>query len=469
LPKEKTKARAKNKKAPAPDVQKQPEAPEKKGGPLPAARTAEQLEATGSSPGGSAGRAQMATDLQGSVGNTRVSRIVEQGGGESEGEADRVADSVMRAPESQFQNGANASAPAQAPSIQRLRSHQQVQRQTVEEADLSVLRGALLFNIQRAHAITSDRAARQRLSQLENRIPSMTADQLRAAISTVQRQARAALRGLSSGNMALTPSATPSTLDWLQDDPDQVVQESRNHQLHQLLQVLSNSTSFGGRNIRRLLGEMNMTLNDIRWFANSNVGFGAATAFNGVSGTPPRPQFDLILGPSVLVMMNRPDEDMVPTLYHEIYHVYEQFRQVARGGRRARPNLSQREMRRRAGLLSGTAVSGDTRFATEATGFARMVESELFAELIEHSALQDPSQTGPRTVMTGQGIITTNNPRDSEAEVAEGLRQLRLIFGDTEGRRIAMALLRRANREPTIHATTRRMFRTWVEQIFPAP
>jgi len=94
LPKEKTKAKAKRKKGPSPDVQKGTEAPEKKGGPLPAARSAEQLEAIGSSPGGSAGRAQLVSDLQGSAGNTRVARMVDQAGDESEGEADRVARQV---------------------------------------------------------------------------------------------------------------------------------------------------------------------------------------------------------------------------------------------------------------------------------------------------------------------------------------------------------------------------------------
>ena len=351
--------------------------------------------------------------------------------------------------------------------IQQQSGDAQVQRATVEEADISVLRAALLDGIREAHAFTRDQAARAQLDALEAQIPTMTAAQLRAAIPGVQQMAQSAQTAATSSEQALTPSSQPSTLDPLVDDFDLVTQASRNHQLYKLIQLLTTSQSFGAKNIRLMLSQMRTDLNSIHWFANNNVGFAAATVLEGVSGTPASAQIKVILGPSMIVMMSNPNEDMVPTLYHEIYHAYERFRTETRGKLPARPNLSQTEMQRRLTQLQGTPVAGDAGFGPIALSHARSVESELFADLITHSALQDPSVKGRTRTVATPSIITLNNARTTEGKIESGLEEIKLIFGETEGRRIALDLSSRANAEALIHADTRQMFQQLVARVFP--
>jgi len=376
---------------------------------------------------------------------------------------------------------AGAYAPATVPG-KRLLAHElthvmqqqsgdvQLQRQTVDEADMSVLRAALLDGIRTAHAFTSDQLVRTQLETLEAQIPTMTAAQLRAAIPGVQRTAQASQTSATSGDRPLTPSSRTPTLDPLQDDADLVIEESRNHQLYQLIQLLNTSRSFGATNIRMMLSQMHTDLNHVHWFANSDVGFAAATVLESVTGTPASAQIKVVIGPSMLILMNRPNEDMVPTLYHEIYHTWEQFRTQSRGSLPARPNLSQDEMTRRLGQLQGTSVAGDASFGTSALGQARSVESELFADLITHSGLQDPSVLGrTRTVGTSRFIVTLNNARTIQGQIEAGLQDIKLIFGAAEGRRIALALRARANTEALIHPNSRQMFQQLVDDVFPAP
>jgi hypothetical protein len=354
--------------------------------------------------------------------------------------------------------------------IQQQFYDRRLQRQTTDEADLSVLRAALLDGIRRAHAFTSDQLVRTQLETLEAQIPTMTAAQLRAAIPGVQRTAQSSQTAATSADKPLTPSSRTPTLDPLQDDADLVIEESRNHQLYQLIQLLNTSRSFGATNIRMMLSQMHTDLNHIHWFANSDVGFAAATVLESVSGTPASAQIKVVIGPSMLILMNRPNEDMVPTLYHEIYHTWEQFRTQSRGSLPARPNLSQDEMTRRLGLLQGTAVAGDASFGTNALGQARSVESELFADLITHSGLQDPSVLGrTRTVGTSRFIVTLNNARTIQGQIEAGLQDIKLIFGAAEGRRIALALRARANAEALIHPNTRQVFQQLVDDVFPIP
>lgn len=352
--------------------------------------------------------------------------------------------------------------------IQQQSGGRQLQRQTVEESDISVLRAALLDGIREAHAFSRNPAERTRLETLEAQIPTMTAAQLRAAIPGVQQLAQAAQTAATSADKPLMPSSQAPTLDPLQDDADLVIQESRSYQLYQLIQLLNASRSFGATNIRLMLSQMHTDLDHIHWFANSDVGFAAATVLESVSGTPPTAQIKVVIGPSLLVLMNRPTEDIVPTLYHEIYHSYEQFRTQSRGALPARPNLSQDEMRRRIGLLRGTALAGDAGFGAIALSHARSVESELFADLITHSGLQDPSVLGrDRTVAAGGFVITLNNARTIQGQIEAGLEEIKLIFGQTEGRRIALALRARANAEAFIHPDTRQMFQQLVDSVFP--
>jgi hypothetical protein len=385
-----------------------------------------------------------------------------------EQEADRIADQVMRMPDpgSRIASGPGPSAPA---TVIGQTAAPRVQRQTAQEADVNVLRAALLEQIREAYALTDDQQVRERLGTLRDRVPTMTADQLRAEIPGVQQLARARVQAVRTGRMALQPRAQPSTLDPLVDDADQVIQEDRNHQLFLMIQMITASTSFGGRNIQRLLQEMNTTLNNISWFAASDVGFGAATELTGVSGTPPTAQIEVTLGPSMLVLMNRPTEDMIPVLYHELYHAWDNFRSQARGALPARPNLAEAEMTRQGGMLAGTARAGDIALIPEATSFARSQEGELFARLVEHSALQDPyfAGRGPRTVLTGSGLIMVNNRARVWSVVRESLEQLSVIFGVATARTIALSLVARANSEPLIHPNTRTMFRDLVDEVLP--
>jgi hypothetical protein len=110
MPKTKTLAESKDSKTPVPTVQKQPETPEKKGGPLPGAPTSGLMMVRGQS-AGAPGRARTMAGLQRTVGNTRISRLLNTtiqtkltiGSPNDiyEQEAHRTAEAVMRMPESQ--------------------------------------------------------------------------------------------------------------------------------------------------------------------------------------------------------------------------------------------------------------------------------------------------------------------------------------------------------------------------------
>jgi len=423
---------------------------------MPAPHAPQRLQTTSCACGGECPRCRDAPAIHAKL-------AVGEPGDAFEQEADRVADQVMRMPDSP--GAARAGPVAGRIAAPRL------QRQTAQEADVNVLRAALLEQIRVAYGLSDDSQVRERLGTLRDQAPTMTADQLRAEIPGVQQLAQTRVQAVTTGRMALQPRAQPSTLDPLADDFDQVVQEDRNYQLYQMIQMLAASTSFGGRNIQRLLGDMNTTLNAISWFAAGEVGFAAATELTGVTGTPPAAQIEVMLGPSMLMLMNRPTEDMIPVLYHELYHTWEKFRSQARGALPARPNLAEAEMTRQGAMLAGNAPAGDVALVGEATEFARSQESELFARLVEHSALQDPYFAGrsPRTVLTASGLITVNNRTRVWSVVRESLEQMGVIFGTAAARTIALRLVTRANTEPLIHPDTRTMFRELVDEVFPPP
>src|SRR5262249_54644325 len=110
-----------------------------------------------------------------------------------------------------------------------------VQRQTAAEADLTVLRAALLEHIRNAIAFTDDEQVRARLTTLRDQAATMTAAQLRAAIPGVQQLAAAGQTAMTSTRAAIQPRAQPSTLDPLVDDADAVIRESRGYHLHQMI------------------------------------------------------------------------------------------------------------------------------------------------------------------------------------------------------------------------------------------
>jgi hypothetical protein len=105
MSKTKIQAQAPKKIPPPPTVQQQPEQPEKEGGPLPAARTADVMTSKGPGPG-TADRARMMTGMQQAVGNTRLSRMLDtpvqaqpvEGGADNvdEQEAEQTAETVMQ-------------------------------------------------------------------------------------------------------------------------------------------------------------------------------------------------------------------------------------------------------------------------------------------------------------------------------------------------------------------------------------
>ncbi len=355
---------------------------------------------------------------------------------------------------------------------QILRGGEALRRQTAEEADLSVLRGALLEAIRVARTISADRKTRARLDALKARVPSMTADELRAELPKLQKKAGKAMAGVTSGKVKVKPRAAPSTLDPLEDNPFKVVEEGRAHHLYLTIQFISKSKSFGAQGIRKMLKAMNVTLGDIAWYAHVDAGFAAATALTGVSGNPPKAEIEIVLGSSMLVLMNRPDEDLLPTFYHEIYHAYERFRLQKRGSLAARPNLALTEMKRRVALLAGTPLKGDAAFAADAETFARSVESELYAELLSHSAMQDPVlvKQGSRTLGLGTGIVILNQVRAMEGEIEQYLEQIKALFGESKGGKIARQLLARARQEGLVHSATADMFEKTVDFVFwPIP
>ncbi len=352
-----------------------------------------------------------------------------------------------------------------------------VQRATDEEANLSVLRGSLLDELRQARSFSRNLRERRRLTEIESRVGTMSAEELRAAIAEIQPLATRNRKQATQGAKPLTPTSTAPkhSEDDLISDPDRVIDESRNHQVYLLVRLLKKSSVFGARGIRRMLQEMGTDLDHVKWVPVNEAGFAAAVPAPKISGN--RAEVTVMLGPTMLMLMNRPDEDVVPTLYHEISHAYLLFRRVARGGKKAVPNLSEREMDVRARQLAGTPFAGDVKaFAGGAVEFARSVESELYAELIEHSALQDPAQRkrGPRTIGLGLpgggiGTVTLNVASRTEGQIAELLGKLKVLFGDADGGRIARLLAQRADSDPFVHPESRKMFRKLVEQEFPQP
>jgi hypothetical protein len=77
MAKTKTKAKTRGKQPAGPDIQEKTEQPDQQTGPVPNTRMAEQLAMTGSG-AGTINRARMMTDMQQSVGNNRLSRMLDK-------------------------------------------------------------------------------------------------------------------------------------------------------------------------------------------------------------------------------------------------------------------------------------------------------------------------------------------------------------------------------------------------------
>ena len=344
-----------------------------------------------------------------------------------------------------------------------------IRRTSVAEAELTVLRAALLEAIRTLRGLTQAGPARTRLIRLRDRLPAMGAAEMRRHLQTLQSAAARAVTRTQLGAQRLTPRSTPSLLDPIMDDADRVIREGRRHELYLLHQVIRRSRSHSGRNIKRMLRLMRTSLQQIRWFAANNVGFTAAQSFLGASGSPPSARFEIYLGPSMLVMMNRPSEEMLPVLAHEVYHAYETFRRMRRGALPARTNLSEEEMNRRIGMLAGTSRRASMSYGGDARTFSRTAESELLAELIQHSGYQDPAMRRhqQRTIHLGSHLASVGDRQSNEADIRMRLRQIDTLFGATDGKAIALRLLARVRSERFFHPNSRTFLQQQIAAIFP--
>lgn len=304
----------------------------------------------------------------------------------------------------------------------------------------------------------------QELEGLRERVPQMGEDELRIELANIASEAQTAGSSLATPDTRVMPSSTPPSADLLLE-PDLRIQQAKQHNLHRLIQYLNaiSGTSGGdtGRNIGRMFREMNITPANIEWHINLRArGLVAAMTYRGVRGFPPSANIRITIGNRGYLYLQNPDlRFIIPTMYHELYHAYEFF------SLHAKPNFSREEMRSFIQQLqSGTNpqyASDVTAHGSSAIGYAFYVESEMIAELMAHSSLQDPSIGGtssPRTV----NLL----PR-SEEEVRLRLRELRMFYGLATARQIAEQLLRRADNEPWLHATTRRRFREIVDMEIP--
>lgn len=348
-----------------------------------------------------------------------------------------------------------------------------IQRTTDQAADLTVLRAALSRELNRVRAMTPAGPGRDALESLRARIPRMEADELRSELAGISSRAQSSQSALATTGTRVAPSPTPPSAD-LVTEADLHLEQARRYNLHRLIRHLDNlstSTSPTGRNIGRMFREMNTGPANVEWHINIEArGITAAVTYRGTRGTPPAADIRIIIGFRGYLFLQNPDPHLIlPTLYHELYHAYEHFRESDRGqALPARPNFSRAEMARLIEQLesgSDPQLAGDAaRHGASALGHAFYVESEMMAELMAHSALQEPSIApgGPGSPRT------THLVARSEEEVRYRLRELRMMYGLAAARRIAEALLHRADNEPWLHEATRRRFLELVDMVVPA-
>lgn len=347
-----------------------------------------------------------------------------------------------------------------------------IQRTTDRAADLAVLRAALSREVNRVRAMTPAGPGRDALESLRERIPRMEADELRTELAGISLRAQSSQSALATTGTRVTPSSTPPSADPV-TEAELHLEQARRYNLHRLirhLDTLSTSTSPTGQNIGRMFREMNTGPANVEWHINIEArGITAAVTYRGARGAPPAADIRIVIGFRGYLFLQNPDPHLIlPTLYHELYHAYEHFRESDRGqALPARPNFSRAEMARLIGQIetgSDPRLAGDAaRHGASALGHAFYVESEMMAELMAHSALQEPAIAPGGTA----GPRTTHLLARSEEEVRYRLRELRMLYGPAAARRIAEALLHRADSEPWLHEATRRRFRELVDMIVP--
>lgn len=347
----------------------------------------------------------------------------------------------------------------------------EIQRTTPAEAELGVLRAAMMEAIEHALQVVRDQAVRQQLEQLQGRILTISVAELHSELPAIEQLAAQAVSTVTASvsSVPLTPRSAPPAADPLAD-PDTVVRERREYNLFRTIEFLANSGAIGAQNIRQMLQQMQKSLQDIVWYEVNTTGIVAQC---GLTGSPQNYTVVMRLGPAAFMLMQNPNETMLPVLSHEIYHAYEQWRLQARGSLPARPNLSRTEMARYLQILSGTSASPGAAREALATHFVRYNESEIYAELVEHSALQDPTLQGSlppggqQLMISGRYQIVINSLTEIESEIQNRIELLRAIFGPQEGHVVAQGLLTRAQSEAWIHADTVNFFRRTIEATFP--
>jgi len=359
-------------------------------------------------------------------------------------------------------------------TVSHLDQPQVIQRTTPAEAESSVLRAAMLEAIRDAMTVTRDQAVRHQLDQLRGRIPTMSTPELRNELPAIEQMATQAASTVAASvpHAPLTQRSTQSTADPL-SDPDTVIRENREYNLFRTIEFISSSNAISAINIRQMLHQMQRSLTDIVWYTINIRGIAARA---GLDGIPPGHRVVVQLGPAALLLMQSPNESILPVMSHEIYHAYEQFRLQARGSLPARPNLSREEMVRRIQILSGTPLAPGTSREALALDFVRYNESEIYSELVEHSALQNPTLRGSVPpggrqlivgIVGGSYQITINSLTQIEGEVQNRLELLRTVMGSQDGGAIARGLLTRAGSEGWLHADTVSFFDRAVHARFP--
>ncbi len=365
-----------------------------------------------------------------------------------------------------------ASAPAVRPYglqmqvAQRAAPH--IQRTTDEMAETYQLRAAMLKAIGNQLSLTPP-AFKRRIEYLKNlraQVPEMSNDDMKAKLPDLIVSSGQSNATVNNNRIPLTPTSTQPPTDWT--DPALFVQQSRDYQLHLMLTYLESSDEFAAVKIREMLAAMNTNVRQVQWFAYNTGGFSAAGRL--AVADQQAPQAEVLLGPPMLTIMDQIPRggsaqaiQMLPTLYHEVYHVYESYREAGLGNEPQRPNLTQQAME-----ALGQQASVGTDATRYAVSMAATVESEVFAELYGHTAVITSNLKSRPMWLQNIGTVRVNSKSGIEADVAMRLQQMKLIVGPEKSRDISLQLLERAKNEGFLHADTIAMFEQTIERILPA-
>ena len=327
---------------------------------------------------------------------------------------------------------------------------------TPQQDRLSVLRIAANRYAERALGFGSaPRPTLLKIKEQFDKVDTLNEQELLDLITLAKPHSTA---GTMAAGTIMTPLATkpPSTAS---------IDLRRNHALHLLLSnIQSHKNDPIEGKLLAMVADMGLTLQEVVWDARPDAGFKAASVY--ASGTP-KPTLTIFFGPVFLALLGIIPykqslyKDMIPILYHEMYHLWEDHKISSR------PNLLGEETKTVIGRLKGTPQEiTDQDIADTAVAGAETIESEIVSELVEHTALLEMARDIRSGIFMSDGFRTVNSPADSEQEIEHLLNVIKIAFGDAQGYHLASQLLNRVSNEPWVGTNTLAMFRRKIAWVF---